>query len=573
MTEPDSYAVNLSSTINDPKFDQVGEFHHWMWRWLRKSDPVSLAYLRCVLFAAGIMTPNPDLGWNIDRGLADYIEAFGSLGFSEETFNTLQEKALTGLQPPSQPFQVIDTGAGNATFLYEVDRPWLVCTGTALSRDYSLDGTLRNWLHEPYRGTEIKGYRSDLLRATLLALEEWTILHFIGIKSTYTKPDPIKTLRELTDNASGLVRSSDLRNVLESAQHQMSDWMREIERDSLVATVALSSIIDALAGHVVVPNGMQFFYGDPHLKEDELGAIKAALAAVGITDGVIGELLSNWPLVEECARAAKGHQDDPKLLVMADEKIQGYLPNLGDLFREAGFELRSRMSNDQIVDVLYSTSNTLWRWHFFLLDQQRWITNRSTARSAFASRSTVKTWLERIWGVLRVHDAQIALGELPDGYSGLPSMTRWLMPLFRSDVDAFLATYFPEEQARKRLDQLVAHRCILRDLRGHIAFVYHEKSADSELAQLLIDLLTIWFYSQPQSTRQGFLAHGLTPLRELIDSGTWLSSLGSIPDAPMLSRRQDALLREYREAPQLVAARLFELSKDDNLCGRLDFFL
>jgi hypothetical protein len=572
MSEQDASSTEINDDSSASQFNQVRKLHHWMWSWLRKCDPESLGYIRCALMAQGVPTPNPDPGWNIDGGLSDYIKTFSTVGFSEGTLDELQERALTGLRSPDNPFSVLDLATGNGTFLYEVERPWLTVLGVALSTEFSMDGTIRNWLYEPYRGSAIKGYRSDLLRSTLSAAEVWSVFAFVNPSLSPSQADPIEALVSLTEEDAGAVTASDLQAILESLHRQMQESPTNSNKDAVVAAIALGWIIDALAGHVVVPNGMQFFYGTPFLKLALLAKVREALAAVTSTGPALERLMNNWSLIEEAARTAENHCGDTGLSATADEAIRASLPELGDYFREAGVELRSNGASQLIVGSLYAISNTLWRWHFFLEDRARWTTDRSVARSAFSSRHVVRAWLERIWGALDTVDIQVVLGGLPDGSDELPTMVTWLTPLVRFGIHHFLSTYFPDEAASHRLDRLIAHRCSLRDLRGKISLVRHEWSADAELAQLLVDLLTIWFYNQSPEDAREILSRGLIPLREVLDNGTWLSSLANISDVPVLSRRQNALLNEYRESPRSVATKLFELSSKDALCTRLDFF-
>jgi hypothetical protein len=51
--------------------------HYWRWRWLGVSDFRELGLLRRILMTYGLMKPNPDPGWVINRGVAEYIKILG----------------------------------------------------------------------------------------------------------------------------------------------------------------------------------------------------------------------------------------------------------------------------------------------------------------------------------------------------------------------------------------------------------------------------------------------------------------------------------------------------------------
>ena len=104
-------------------------------------------------------------------------------------------------------------------------------------------------------------------------------------------------------------------------------------------------------------------------------------------------------------------------------------------------------------------------------------------------------------------------------------------------------------------------------------WVSHEDQAAEvtqgrELADLLVQLLTLWFYAQNERVRQEMMKKGLRPLADTLQNAGWLDAM----PLPQLSRRQLKLIECYRHDPKRTTSELFELQSGKDLIDRLDVY-
>jgi hypothetical protein len=92
------------------------------------------------------------------------------------------------------------------------------------------------------------------------------------------------------------------------------------------------------------------------------------------------------------------------------------------------------------------------------------------------------------------------------------------------------------------------------------------------LAELLVELVTLWFHELPAARRSEFMTAALTPLRDALLSGEWWPELELSPELPQLSRRQHVLLDSYLASPEAVTKYLFEFPADEDLVDRIDVY-
>jgi hypothetical protein len=547
--------------------------HYWLWKWLGTSDQPSLAYLRNVLLDHGLVELNPDPGWVIDRGLASYTEGLGPLFAADIDEVQRQGIALSGRTPPTEPPVLFDSGSGNCRAIYELARPWLRCAGSGLALIFGVDGTMRNWLHEPLRGDVVSAYGSELLESTLKRSEIYSVARFVAGWADEDQFDPYAELQTFTDASASVIPARVLERISAATGVEIERLRsRDIDGNKLAASVALGFLLDALAGRVAVPNGMQFFYAWDDLAPDVVAGIERALVEFTPPTRSRDELLAAKPELERASRLVEEHLGNDSLPPDADHDLSPSLPRLGDLLRRAGFELRECGVDERLIQGLHAVGNAFWCWHFFLEDLQRWPPKPTLAPSSYQARKVVRAWLERPWGILRIDDMRIALGGPPEAGQA-PRLLGPLLPLLRHGVAAFFDDVFPSEpDVERRLERLIAQRCQLRDLRRSIQTVSHEKSEEAELAALVVDLLTSWFYSRLEEQRRALVVAGLEPLRAALAAGNWVDDVEAEPELRLLSRRQKLLLARYRAAPAKVTRELFEFADESRITDRLDVY-
>src|SRR5688572_14551307 len=89
------------------------EFHFALWKWQRISESGSLSFLRRVLAMHGLVEPNPDPAWIVNRGASEYRSLLGYE--TDPGLESLRRETLRGHTPPSEPKRIFDGGSGNNT--------------------------------------------------------------------------------------------------------------------------------------------------------------------------------------------------------------------------------------------------------------------------------------------------------------------------------------------------------------------------------------------------------------------------------------------------------------------------
>ena len=543
--------------------------HYWLWKWLRKSDARSLGDLRRTLYKYGLVEPSPDAAWIVNRGLSDYSRALGD--FTGDV-DRLVMKVVDGSRSPEDPISSLDSGSGNCTAIYEAARPWVRYIGSGLSLNFSLDGTIRNFLREELRSENLLGYKSGLLEMTLLRAEIFSVAALVVGSNAVDKFDPFNELVAAANAGGGTVEGAALKSILAATGSAIERVRSRIEGGSqLVAAMALGFLVDALAGRVVVPNGVQFAYDLPSLAPEIFGAIDHVIEGLDSTTKARNKLLAAHSELVRLSQLAELHRTEPSRSPESDD-IKTLLQNLGDCIKEVGFELRSRGEREELTESLHAFGNNLWRWYFFIVDYSHWAARPSARRSAYDSREVVRSWLERPFGVIGLEDLKITLGCSPFA-AGLPKLAAPIVPLLRRGVEEFVGQNFPGQgDFEGRLEEFIARRCRLRDLRDSITVVHYPHDDQAQLADLLVELVTIWFYQLPSGRKQQMLSDSLRYFERELIQGNWLLEMEAADGAPMLSRRQIRLLDRYRGNPTQVTGELFEFSGDVDLPGRIDVY-
>jgi hypothetical protein len=541
--------------------------HHWLWRWLGISDQRQLGQLRQLLMRHGLLRPSPDPGWIVNRGLREFSKFMPGLATGLD--RTVRE-TLDGHTMPTDLYRIMDSGAGNGTASYEMTRPWAQVTGIGLEATFPVDGTLRNWLAEEHRAQLLPGYRSQRLYSTLLTAEIFSAAAFAA-RQPAGGFDPVAELASAAAEGGGVLDASLISRVSERTREALDSLKPQRLRGKRVAAaVALGFLIDGLAGRVVVPNGPGFCYEDPVLAPEIFAIVQAS--ADGSQLPSAGRLAAAGPELAAVRQLVERHRADHELPPTADMPMLDRLGPLAELLKGFAFELRRKGEAEHLVGGLHILGNTLWQWQFFLTDRPRWADTTAAKLPARSAVATVRRWLEHPWGALRREDLQVLFGGRPTG-EDLPDLIRPLSPLLREGLDPFLRTQgLDPDDARPLLSTLIERRCALRDLRGLTLTIRYPATHAMRQADLLVNLITQWYYGLPQAEQEATVAAGLRPLGEAIERGDWVASLRAELMPVLLSRQQTALLDRYTAAPRQTARQLFELTPDQDLAERVDFY-
>lgn len=532
--------------------------HFWRWRWLGVSDPAQLADLRRIALQCGLVKPSPDPGWVINRRGEDIAALMPGLQASRDA---MVRTVLAGHTPPTDPKRTFDAGTGNGVHAYELNQPWVVSVGGGLDPLFAVDGTLRNWLVEPHRAERLPGYQSQLLHETLLSAEIFSTAAFAAGWA-----DDFDPFRELAGQELDGSILAEVRDRTDFAIKRMRP--KRLPGKRVAAGVALGLLVDAIAGRVTVPNGPGFCYDNTELDPTIFDLVRSSAAANPHLPAARA-LAAADPDLTEVARLAERHRDDQSLPPDGDQPLRERLGRLAELIKRFAFEIRP--TDERLPHALHILGNTLWSWQFFLSDQHRWATTEAARLPARQHAAIVRRWLEHPWAVVRVEDMSVLFGGDPTDPE-LPGLVYPLVPLLRDGVDEFLTELGGDRaETERQLDLLVERRCALRDLRDVATVVRYPETESMRQADLLIDLVTIWFYQLSDAERHTLVDAGLGPLRDVIVRGGWLSTVRRT-NTPMLSRRQTAMLDEYAAAPAETALRLFEFSDVPDLVDRLDYF-
>jgi hypothetical protein len=567
VTEPDELSLALSRIAGEAvAFDyrETVFVHHWLWRWLGISDWPSLARMRRSLLSNGLLSENPSLGWTIDRGAADYHALLGS----EESLRDLARRSLNGHVQWSDPPRSFDFGSGNGRTIYEmsVEAPLVRFVGSGLDLNFSVDGTLRNWLAEPHRAENLPAYRSESLHDTLLKAEIFSAAAF-AVQGGRVAFDPFSLLTEAVDTAAGTVPGSALVDIRAATQQELDRMRDDLDEGLVTAAVAVGFIVDGLAGRARVPNGPTFSY--EHLRSEMFDVVRLAVDLVPGTP-VAREVSTALPELDTARNLVKRHQADSEMPPDEDTPLVGRLGPLGDLVKALAFAIR-REEAASPVELLHSLANRLWSWEFFLEDRQNWLRSTAYTRPASSAIGAVRRWLERPWGVLDPIEVNILLGAFPSDPRP-PDLLAHVVHLLREGVEPLLRSLgLDAVDGERRIQRLVANRCTLRDLRGTTAVLYPVTDRMRQ-AEVIVELATLWFYGLSEARRLDAVQAGLGPIRDAIHSGGWVSAAEQSMEAPRLSRRQVALLAEYAKAPAQVGRALFEFDDDKDLVDRLDCY-
>lgn len=545
-------------------------FHYALWKWQRISESTSLSFLRRLLVKHGLVEPNPDDAWIVNRGAGDYQQEFGQ-GYGKHV-ESLRRATLSGHVPHDGPQRIFDSGSGNGTACYELAGPSLLIEGSGLSLLFAVDGTVRNWLREPFQAPRLQTYRSSVAVRAFKLAEIWSVARLVS-PTPIGDFDPIAELD--ASHSDGIGASGTLLAIAARTEEALAAYRaQDADGRAMVTAVALGFLVDVMASRVRVPNGMQFSYREATIWGTSIDAVLTALERNPIRTDTGVRLVVCAAQCDDLAARIGRHLEDTSLRSDADAELVAVLPTLADLFKAAAFELRDRNGDVRLIQALHMIGNQLWRWHFFLSDLNAWNATDKATRSALTSAPIVRAWLDRPWGIVRQEDLNVELAEGFEPSDEPPRLLSPLLPLLRAGVDRLAQDAFGAvPRINERLEDFIAHRCQLLDGRVAMEWVsYEDQPADvtqgRELADLLVELLTTWFYAQPERGRRTIVKNGLRTLAETLQNTRWLDAL----TLPQLSRRQLKLIERYRHDPKGTAGELFEFQSGKDLIDRLDVY-
>src|SRR3954454_20657698 len=194
-------------------------FHFALWKWQRISDAGSLSLLRRILAEHGLVEPNPNPAWIVNRGFAEYRQDLGD-SFTQD-LQSLPREALNGHALSDQPLRAFDSGSGNCTMCYESTRPGLLISGSGLSLLFSVDGTVRNWLREPFRATRLQAYRSGFAARAFRLAEIWSVAHLVAPAPNQSF-DPLAELD--ASHSDGVIPSTSLLNIMAKSEEALEEY-------------------------------------------------------------------------------------------------------------------------------------------------------------------------------------------------------------------------------------------------------------------------------------------------------------------------------------------------------------
>jgi hypothetical protein len=247
-----------------------------------------------------------------------------------------------------------------------------------------------------------------------------------------------------------------------------------------------------------------------------------------------------------------------------------------DQLRTLGFSLRKRgQLSDEETDLVFSASNAIWRWVFFLEHRDLYEGLKTLENSAeYYNRvaELVLRWLRRPWGIVTVSDIDQAFRGLIPGAENdtVPRAFSALTPLLRSEIEEYLAKEFSVHSAECSRDiirrfiscRYVLHIC--RHLTRRVRHDQRELDNSREQARMLVDLFTTWAYDGTRGDVLTRLETDLTEIITLLRSGSWLQEFMASETADKtLTFRQREMAYEYLKNPIAFSSRLFRFDEPE----------
>ena len=345
----------------------AAHFHHWKVR--RVSNTDSLRRLRILLQLAGAVRLQPTRVHPNSRVFHEYA---AELGLPLDGFDPSER--LTGRSDELER-QFSEPGDGYA--MYRATCLGWTARGLAETLLFSIDETLRNCLREEVRtdgNQRLSAFRTPAVDALLTRYEVASVANAVagatGRSRTINAVAAIETLTTLVDDTG----TAD-HNALLGADEQINELLeqgrsasRQVGKAPLVLMM-LGFLIDELVARSTVGNGMGFSYSFTKAVlaalTDRLPRLRDDLATVDRdVDGLVADLhqLANTSATD--GPAPEG------------------LERTADRLRDIGFVLRRHHKlGDDDGNAIFTASNALWRWSFFLEQRARPVSPLDTSPS------------------------------------------------------------------------------------------------------------------------------------------------------------------------------------------------
>ena len=556
------------------RFAKVRAYHFWLWKTHRVCDDNSLRGQRFYLYNAGVLTLAPHSQLVRRRPFHDYA---ASLGIHLDQYG--RRSPFAGDRFPGVDLRRDVSEPGDGERLYEEATLGWMIGGYGATLGYSLETTLTNCLREPVRWARrgrCKSYLYPDFNSTLKGLEIWSVVDALDQLASpgkqHDEPDPAEALLSAV-GGDGAMPASSLPLARAYSQARLDRSVaRNAEGELSLFMVMLGFLVDELLARIAAPNGMGFGYRGTAAQLEALlsefdGIFVPARMLRADADGLRARLDS---LVKDC-RAFESTSEKQA----AEDDWISQCRQTADRLRDFGFSGRaSRTLGDAHADLVFSASNQLWRWIFFL-DQRQAIDDLHPSPSAKA-RATASdilwSWLQRPWGIVTVADIAHAFRGLAPGDENdeMPRAFSALTPMLKSSVVEYLSGRFglSADQAQGAVRHLIDRRYGLYLVRRLTREVVIGRGAKEDglvdTAHTLIAAFSRWLF-QGQNEALPTLQRDLAELPAMLSSGDWLPEhlAASGSESSLLSRTEAESLAPYLLNPAQFSADAFLFDEPD----------
>jgi hypothetical protein len=382
----------------------------------------------------------------------------------------------------------------------------------------------------------------------------------------------------LADVVSGVVDEAKLTAIRQIGE-QAADLLHTNQSafpniaEALFFVTVLGYLVDELVARITVPNGMNFWYA---FTEACLIAMRERLPEI---QDIIELIALNsddlYAALDELASDCREFIDAPDPKRPPEKRWTVATEHIADCLRTLGFELRARRGSDESsADIVFSTSNALWRWLFFYEHRDRQTelaALRVSTHDCERAAEFVLRWLRRPWGVVSFKEISYALrGIVPgDDHADVPQAFAVLVDFLQTEPEQYFADAFnirDWDQSRMLLLRFISCRYLLYACRQRVSRVRFDSEPDGPRikAHLLIELFITWAYGSIDGSRLDLLEDTDEIIR-LLHSGDWCRELsdGSAtePAGISITARQRILAQEYLADPEAMCTLLFRFSE------------
>lgn len=515
-------------------YQRLHASHFYKWKWHRNSDPFSLGALRALIYAAEVAVPSRSVTAPRTQTFRSYAE---EIGLPLDGFTTrVIESGRHSLDGDERTFPE----PGDCLLMYEQSRGRQIARGVGERLTYAMDETLRNCLRP---GLRLDGRHSlasihhGPFQELLRELEIWSTGDFVlALAGNGGSDDRLVPFEHLAASIGEQLDDERITEIRSSVAALLRTHRRATRRvgDGGAFAVMLGFLLDELIARSAVPNGVGFWFT---YAQAVLTALLSRLP--GLWDRILRLGIDAGRLTAHVEQLLTDCTPDRSPNPSAEETAES--------LRDIGFALRRQGElSDDDADCVFTASNTIWRWLFFL--------ERPGQSDAEA---VVLRWLHRPWGVVSVDDIRHAYsGMIPgDQNDDIPRAFTPVVPMLQSTSpqDYLCAQFGVPDHARATqvLERFIHCRYVIHSARLQVRRVLLQPDDWRELARELIDVFTDWADDGGHLPR---FDADLGLLGEELRSGRWCADLVA---AGKLTSYQMRLLRPYLDQPAMTCDRLF----------------